>query len=201
MIELRSGDLRHQKNKRLAWKQIYFFLQNLVAKQAQFMGSIQALLIHKGSETMVIKIKNLGSSILFCATIVLVYPFLGALIILCASRVLNAIVGIGLLPSAMILISILLTGVIAAGFGFTTREIRAFRHAYLENEDSWDDDEFENDDEDKEVDLVLRDLKFKPDAEPALKVGRNQPCPCGSQKKYKACCLNREEALAEDIAF
>ena len=23
-------------------------------------------------------------------------------------------------------------------------------------------------------------------------VGRNEPCPCGSGKKFKKCCLNRE---------
>lgn len=27
-----------------------------------------------------------------------------------------------------------------------------------------------------------------------IKVGRNDPCPCGSGKKYKKCCLNRESA-------
>lgn len=26
------------------------------------------------------------------------------------------------------------------------------------------------------------------------KTGRNQPCPCGSSKKYKHCCLARDEA-------
>ena len=26
------------------------------------------------------------------------------------------------------------------------------------------------------------------------KVGRNQPCPCGSGKKYKQCCLQTDEA-------
>lgn len=26
-------------------------------------------------------------------------------------------------------------------------------------------------------------------------IGRNDPCPCGSGKKYKACCLDRDEAL------
>ena len=25
-----------------------------------------------------------------------------------------------------------------------------------------------------------------------IKVGRNEPCPCGSGKKYKKCCLNKE---------
>ena len=28
------------------------------------------------------------------------------------------------------------------------------------------------------------------------KVGRNQPCPCGSGKKYKQCCLATDEAAA-----
>ncbi|MCI5196488.1 MAG: hypothetical protein D3919_09690 [Candidatus Electrothrix sp. AW5] len=23
------------------------------------------------------------------------------------------------------------------------------------------------------------------------KIGRNKPCPCGSRKKYKKCCLNK----------
>jgi tetratricopeptide (TPR) repeat protein len=29
-------------------------------------------------------------------------------------------------------------------------------------------------------------------------VGRNQPCPCGSSKKYKRCCLARDEARASE---
>jgi len=24
-------------------------------------------------------------------------------------------------------------------------------------------------------------------------IGRNEPCPCGSGKKYKKCCINKEE--------
>ena len=28
------------------------------------------------------------------------------------------------------------------------------------------------------------------------KIGRNDPCPCGSGKKYKQCCLARDEAAA-----
>jgi uncharacterized protein YchJ len=26
----------------------------------------------------------------------------------------------------------------------------------------------------------------------AVKIGRNDPCPCGSGKKYKKCCLDKE---------
>ena len=29
-----------------------------------------------------------------------------------------------------------------------------------------------------------------------IKVGRNQPCPCGSGKKYKQCCLANDEAAS-----
>jgi len=32
------------------------------------------------------------------------------------------------------------------------------------------------------------------------KIGRNDPCPCGSGQKYKRCCLPREEALAAERA-
>jgi len=28
------------------------------------------------------------------------------------------------------------------------------------------------------------------------KIGRNDPCPCGSGKKYKQCCLGKDEAAA-----
>jgi len=35
---------------------------------------------------------------------------------------------------------------------------------------------------------------FEPDIMPVIakpKIGRNQPCPCGSGKKHKKCCLNK----------
>ena len=28
--------------------------------------------------------------------------------------------------------------------------------------------------------------------------GRNDPCPCGSGKKYKQCCLDKDEAKARE---
>lgn len=31
------------------------------------------------------------------------------------------------------------------------------------------------------------------------KIGRNDPCPCGSGKKYKRCCLNKNRTYVEDI--
>lgn len=31
----------------------------------------------------------------------------------------------------------------------------------------------------------------------ASKVGRNDPCPCGSGRKYKACCANKAESRSK----
>jgi len=36
-----------------------------------------------------------------------------------------------------------------------------------------------------------------------MKIGRNEPCPCGSGIKYKKCCLNKtdDERLADAIMY
>jgi len=31
-------------------------------------------------------------------------------------------------------------------------------------------------------------------------IGRNDPCPCGSGKKYKKCCMPRDEMIAHSIS-
>ena len=33
-------------------------------------------------------------------------------------------------------------------------------------------------------------IKEYPETQKQKKIGRNDPCPCGSGKKYKKCCLN-----------
>ncbi len=33
-----------------------------------------------------------------------------------------------------------------------------------------------------------------------LKVGRNDPCPCGSGEKYKNCCIQKGEAFLRKMA-
>ena len=32
-----------------------------------------------------------------------------------------------------------------------------------------------------------------------LKIGRNAPCPCGSGKKYKKCCLSRQDSKKQSF--
>jgi hypothetical protein len=43
----------------------------------------------------------------------------------------------------------------------------------------------------------LEHERLKATKMPSQKVGRNQPCPCGSGKKYKHCCLNDHEAARQ----
>lgn len=33
-----------------------------------------------------------------------------------------------------------------------------------------------------------------------MKLGRNEPCPCGSGKKYKKCCLNQAEGVGQQLS-
>jgi hypothetical protein len=43
--------------------------------------------------------------------------------------------------------------------------------------------------------IVLKRYKGE---EFTMKIGRNAPCPCGSGKKYKKCCLKLEEQRAAE---
>ena len=45
----------------------------------------------------------------------------------------------------------------------------------------------------KEFEKMLREAqRNSAKQEASRKVGRNDPCPCGSGKKYKFCCLNKQ---------
>ncbi len=58
------------------------------------------------------------------------------------------------------------------------------------DEEEWEHD-FEEDDLFDEPDVLT------PVREERARVGRNDPCPCGSGKKYKKCCMNREQQRPE----
>jgi hypothetical protein len=83
-----------------------------------------------------------------------------------------------------------------------------------EDEEYWDDedeDDFDEDDEDRDEDAhddedsgprLAGDIddRFSP-PQPIRReqppVGRNDPCPCGSGKKFKKCCLKKPDGAAE----
>jgi hypothetical protein len=54
--------------------------------------------------------------------------------------------------------------------------------------DDLEEDEGDSSWEDEEIDDGLDD---ESDISTSVKVGRNDPCPCGSGKKFKKCCLNK----------
>ena len=63
-------------------------------------------------------------------------------------------------------------------------------HQRLEKWAAFREDEDENEDDESEL-FLDEDVEFDEidEARAALKVGRNDPCPCGSGKKFKKCCL------------
>ena len=83
------------------------------------------------------------------------------------------------------------------------------------DDEEFDDEEFDEDEFDDEYDgygasefnalaeddygLASPIIDEPPPSEPVLRshktVGRNDPCPCGSGKKYKQCCLRKDSAL------
>ena len=50
---------------------------------------------------------------------------------------------------------------------------------------------------DKSEDLsdIERAIAAREPARPAPKIGRNDPCPCGSGKKFKRCCVDQAPTL------
>jgi preprotein translocase subunit SecA len=44
------------------------------------------------------------------------------------------------------------------------------------------------------IDASQGDVRIDPIRNRGKRVGRNEPCPCGSGKKYKVCCMRRQAA-------
>lgn len=52
----------------------------------------------------------------------------------------------------------------------------------------------------KDIEKLFREIDAQYNRqEKKIKIGRNDPCPCGSGKKYKKCCLNRPKESVELI--
>jgi len=83
---------------------------------------------------------------------------------------------------------------------FSRENIEYLHKINYEEDDEDDDEEYdEYDDEfEDEIDSVLKHDSSKPAIEnikpKEKKVGRNDPCTCGSGKKYKKCCMGKEKS-------
>jgi hypothetical protein len=83
-----------------------------------------------------------------------------------------------------------------SGRGYVTSAAEEMSDWYCFS-DPEDDDESEDTDEDYLYDPEDKDLfsYAEPYVRDEPKIGRNDPCPCGSGKKYKKCCLGNEPIL------
>jgi len=122
--------------------------------------------------------------------VVVVLVILVVLVIFALSAVMLLVGGLlGLLfpittfQGALITTLVALGAILAFLLGYVGRIGDDISHAlaYLQEED-------EEDEEDEEY----PPLRLAPDRREGKPVSRNAPCPCGSGKKYKRCCLGRE---------
>ena len=98
-------------------------------------------------------------------------------------RVLGLLFPITPFEGALITTLVALGAILAFVLGYVGRIGEEMSHAlaYLQEDD--------DDDEDDEEYPPLRLAPARRAGEP---VSRNAPCPCGSGKKYKRCCLGRD---------
>jgi hypothetical protein len=61
-----------------------------------------------------------------------------------------------------------------------------------EDDEEWDDDDEHWDDEEDDIDDEHERDSVEAPPPVRQKVGRNDPCPCGSGKKFKKCCLKKQ---------
>lgn len=64
-------------------------------------------------------------------------------------------------------------------------------YSYTSDDDEFDDENFSDDDNNYNTNNIISSGEQFVRENP--KTGRNDPCPCGSGKKYKKCCLNTEK--------
>lgn len=112
------------------------------------------------------------------------------LIALGGGFVLNEFTHVGLMPATALFLGS--AGVCSLTIGVVSINDHLREISWTSQED--DDWEWDEEDQDEEE-------PYKPKMSA---VGRNQPCPCGSGKKYKRCCLEQNKlsnAELDDIPF
>ena len=101
-------------------------------------------------------------------------------------RVLGLLFPLTIFQGALITTLVALGAILAFLLGYVGRMGEDISHALASLQE--EDEEDEEDGEDEEY----PPLRLAPDRREGKPVSRNAPCPCGSGKKYKRCCLDRE---------
>jgi hypothetical protein len=104
-------------------------------------------------------------------------------------RVLGLLFPLTPFEGALITTLVALGALLACVLGYVGRIGEDMSHALASLQDEDEDEEDEEEDEDEEE---YPPLRLAPERRGGKPVSRNAPCPCGSGKKYKRCCLGRE---------
>jgi hypothetical protein len=102
-------------------------------------------------------------------------------------------IGAGYILSAFLPLTLFEASLLTIGATFViafiiSRIAESVRSAFpIYNRDDDDDDDYYDDDEDSEEEFDSDEYEHQPFVKRPT-VGRNAPCPCGSEKKYKHCC-------------
>src|SRR5713101_3553717 len=121
--------------------------------------------------------------------VVLVIFALSAAMLL-VGRLLGLLFPITTFEGALITTLVALGAILACLLGYLGRIGEDISHAlaYLQEEDEEDEEDQEN--QEDEEDQEHPSLRLVPDRREGKQVSRNAPCPCGSGKQYKHCCLD-----------
>ncbi len=123
--------------------------------------------------------------------VVLVIFALSAAMLL-VGRLLGLLFPITTFEGALITTLVALGAILAFLLGYVGRMGEDMSHAlaYLQEDD--EEEEEDEKDQEEEDDQEYPPLRLAPDRRKGKPVSRNAPCPCGSGKPYKHCCLGRE---------
>ena len=111
---------------------------------------------------------------------------------LLVGRVLGLLFPVTTFQGALITTLVALGATLAFLLGYVDRIGEDISHALASLQEEDEEDEDDQDDQEDEDDQEYPPLRLAPDRREGKPVSRNAPCPCGSGKQYKHCCLGRE---------
>src|SRR6266700_4025315 len=131
----------------------------------------------------------LGVAVLVILVVLVIFALSAAMLLV--GRVLGLLFPITTFEGALITTLVALGAILAFLLGYVGRIGEDMSHAlaYLQEDD--EEDEEDQEDQEDEEDQEYPPLRLAPDRNEGKPVSRNAPCPCGSGKKYKHCCLGR----------
>ncbi len=126
-------------------------------------------------------------AVLVILVVMVIFALSGAMLLV--GRLLGLLFPITTFEGALITTLVALRAILAFLLGYVGRIGEDMSHAlaYLQEEDEEEDDQ---DDQEDEEDQEYPPLRLAPDRREGKHVSRNAPCPCGSGKQYKHCCLD-----------